>query len=80
MRRAAASFLLFATVASAQTQAPKKSERKTVIVFDDPDDIAAEGLAPMLHEVVFHRGPDFKSILNVRENFRDKALQSVHEL
>ena len=80
MKRFAAAVLLVASVASAQTQVPKKAERKTVLIFEDGDDIASDRLGPMVDPLFVPRGPGFKSIITVRESFKDKAMQSVHEL
>jgi len=81
MKRLAAAVLLFATVSSAQTHPPKKETRKTFLVFENADDIAGDRQGPMIDEIyVPNRRPGFKSLINVRDNFHDKLMQSVNEL
>ena len=80
MKRFAAAALLLASVASAQTDLPKKSERKTTLIFEDEDDISSSPEVPLVDPVFVRRGPGFKPLITIRENFKDKAMQSVHEL
>ena len=81
MKPIAAAVLLFATLCSAQTNPPKKAEPKATVIFSDGDDIAGERQGPMIDEIyVPNRRPGFKSLITVRDNFKDKLMQSVNEL
>lgn len=80
MNRALA-LVLLSSVASAQTPAPKQpAERTTTVIFEKEDVIDAERTGPLVDPLFAHRRPGFQSLIRVRESFKDKLLQSVHEL
>lgn len=85
MRRFAAAFLLFATVANAQQNDStrtenKKSMPKTEIIFETGSDIDGEFAAPGL-ETITSRPPNrFGSLIKVRDNFKDKLMESIYDL
>ena len=79
-RMTAAVLVLWGFAAPAQINAPRKSEPKTVLIFEDGEDILADPLGPMIGEISVAKRPPSKSLIRVRENFNDKLRQSVNEL
>jgi hypothetical protein len=85
MKRFAAAFLLFATVVNAQQNeavdaAKKKVQPKTEIIFENGTDIDGDIAGPNLETISVVPSRKFGSLLKVRDNFKDKLMESVYDL
>jgi hypothetical protein len=84
MRTLVIAAALFATLASAQSSEPSPqphlNARQTIVIFEPGDDILGGNAGPQIETVVTPVKPSFASLLRLRENFRDKLIQSVNEL
>ncbi len=78
MRKLLALVLTISAVSLAQTQ---PAERSRVQVIDcEGDDVLGKTEVPLAEPTTVKRGAEFGSIIKVRTDFKDKLLNSVHEM